>query len=174
MKSFGIPLYVFIATMLCSCAIQVHQLNPEPVIHADFGGSLHLILSDEIRDSFKVKTEVMKTMQVQNWRTSLEAGFINGFEAEHAIADTKDAAKYVIEIEKAAPVHQLIDHSQLLCITKIAYVAHLLDSKGVMLKSSSGTVYSQDTPYRVWEFSGSLEGTIEEMYSVIADDFFGE
>jgi hypothetical protein len=172
-KNFAKWVCAFSLLFLCACSIKIGRLNPEPTIPVGVDGSIFLVISDDIKDSFNVKSEAMKTMVVKDWRASLEAGFRNGFAGRQSVASSRERAEYIIEIEKAAPKHQLIDHGQMLCITKITYEAKLKDLEGNVLKSSSHTIYSKDTPYRVWDFNNSLEDTIEAMYLTMTTELFG-
>lgn len=172
----------FLATvgllLLGGCVMAVGQTSPRPNVFVDGGGrTLALSIWNTVRDEYKVPSQSgLAPIDVKAWRTTLTAGFRNGFGGGFEIADSRHESDLTIELIEArlevVPTAWNAEGDPVAVAAQVRFKAQLLDASGQVLRRSARTVASKIPATDATEVSHAAGSAVEAMYEQIATDLF--
>lgn len=172
---------LLIGSLLClfpaACAeipIYIIKMDPYPDIHLERKAdeTLALIIAESIPDEFMVpEIEDIRPLKVKEWRSTLEAGFRNGFGDLRKIVPS--GADQTLEILRADP--RMVPKTEVgffvhSAAAQVTYHARIQDKTGVILKQSWGTVEASKRVRNAYDSSRNMTDAVARMYEKIALD----
>lgn len=162
--------------LLCSgCTVTVAQLNPSPNLDlAPTSQSLSLQMDQAVLDSVVVSFGSTAQMEVNDWRSSLEKGFINAFKSSYALGK-EGPSELTLQLVEVNPdlVFGSVSNDSGKATGQIRYKARLLDAQGNILKRLTGTALGHKDALSRETLPLALQSAVETMYEEIAANFFG-
>ena len=165
-----LPLLVLLCT---GCTVTVARLDPAPNLDlAPSSESLSLAMNESVLDSLVVHYGPAK-MEVNDWRHSLERGFINGFKNSHSLG--KGSTGLTLQLLEVNPdlVFGSAGEDFSKATGQLRYKARLLDARGNILKRLTGTTTAHKDALSQDTIPLTLQSAVEAMYEEIAANFFG-
>lgn len=174
-------------SLLASCmTIKVKKLNPTPNVNLiPFDSTLSLKIQDSVKNQFEVKdSKHSTTFTVEDWRGSLESGFINSFAKSHKIEKHGDLEiiieeanlSFVMKNPHVVSGFGIIAYSTtaIEAFPVLKYSVSLHDHEGKIIDRVTETVRSADAITDSSDTARVLEQLISQLYEHVAKEFFGK
>lgn len=188
MISLFSKIFLLIGTcMLTSCmTIKVKKLNPTPNVNLiPFDKTLSLKIEDSVLNKFEVKDgKHSTTFTVEDWRASLESGFINSFAKSHKIEKPSDleivieeaSLSFVMKNPHMVSSFGIVAYSTtaIEAFPVLKYSVSLHDHDGKIIDRLTETIRSPDAITESSDAGRVLEQLISELYEHVAKEFFGK
>jgi hypothetical protein len=164
--------------ILQGCAMQIGVLNPKPELNIPkTDQTLKLVINDKIENSFLIpEYSGIKTSEVENWHTSLQNGFKNGFNGFFKIDQNNSNPALTLKLLetnlKFVPTSVSGYNNTTVLNVEIEFKAELLNDKNEELNVFEGTAKSEKTINVKGQETEAVENAIENMYQMIAAKFF--
>ncbi len=172
---FVTGLFFLLPAACAEIPLYIIQGDPQPEIHlVKSEETVALIIAECVLDEFYVpEIEGIRPLKVTDWRSTLEAGFRNGFGKVRRVVASE--ADQTLEILRADPV--IIPETELGILVhsvkaRLTFHARIQDKVGGILKESWGTVAASKRVRNTSYASKNVTNAVARMYEKIAQDLF--